>query len=249
MKITTEVMTILELCTVAGNIVFLPNVQLERSIYVAVNKCLENIGGKWNRREKGHVFEDDPSEALDNIINTGESESAKKKFQFFPTPHVIGKQLCDLAELTKESIVLEPSCGSGDLMDELDVYPHKELFGLDINPDMDRYLSDKPYETVVGQDFLAFARNGYYDRIVMNPPFAKQQDIDHVRKAYDVLKDDGILVSAMFPSWKWRSNSKSVAFREWLSAVNAEVICLPAGAFKESGTMVNADIVKIRKTS
>ena len=39
--------------------------------------------------------------------------------------------------------------------------------------------------------------HGKYDRILMNPPFEKLQDIDHVRHCFDQLKEGGVLVAVM----------------------------------------------------
>jgi len=66
-------------------------------------------------------------------------------------------------------------------------------------------------------------------------------------KAFDVLKSGGVLVSVISTAPFFRTNRKSVEFREWLSDVGAEVTDLPEGAFKDSGTMVPAKIIKITK--
>lgn len=42
-KIPEEVLDILAECRVEGDTLYLPNVQLDRKLYVAVNKVLENI--------------------------------------------------------------------------------------------------------------------------------------------------------------------------------------------------------------
>ena len=34
--------------------------QLDRNDYVKVNKALEALGGKWNRKAKAHLFDEDP---------------------------------------------------------------------------------------------------------------------------------------------------------------------------------------------
>ena len=44
---------VLQKCTIEGNIVKLPNVQLDRNEYLEVKKALELIGGKW---KGGKVF-------------------------------------------------------------------------------------------------------------------------------------------------------------------------------------------------
>ncbi len=83
MKIAENILNILADCRIEGDTLFLPPIQLDRNTYVSVNKCLENIGGKWNRKAKGHVFDLDPTEAFENLILTGETEDMKKSFSFF----------------------------------------------------------------------------------------------------------------------------------------------------------------------
>jgi predicted RNA methylase len=256
MKITNDVLAVLSECSTDGNVLYLPSIQLERKLYEAVNKCLTNIGGKWNRSKKGHVFDYAPADALDNLLLTGETEDLKKKFQFFPTPRNIAELMCELAELTADSRVLEPSCGKGDLADVIYEQGVAALTGIELNPDMDKYLSEKPYRTILNLDFLEFveifseAKNHWSNElthIIMNPPFARQQDIDHIRAAFDVLNSGGILVSVVSMSPFFRTNKKSADFRDWLAENNADIIDVPAGAFKASGTNIPTKIIKIVK--
>jgi len=254
MRIATDILDILADCQTNGNAVFLPDRQLERNTYLAVNKCLTNIGGKWNRKTQGHVFDYDPAEALENLVFTGETEDTKKTFQFFPTPRPVAEIVCDLAEIDSGSNVLEPSIGRGDLADVAWQRGPASLYGVELNPDMNIYLADKPYSTITRTDFLVFAeeiRGGKiknaWDRVIMNPPFAQQQDIEHIRSAYDILKPGGVLVSILSPSPFFRSNAKSTEFRCWLQDIGADIQDIPAGAFRESGTMIATKIIKIRK--
>jgi hypothetical protein len=60
MKFQNDVLAVLAECSTDGNVLYLPSIQLERKLYVSVNKCLANIGGKWFRSKKGHVFDYDP---------------------------------------------------------------------------------------------------------------------------------------------------------------------------------------------
>ena len=252
MIVEQAIIDILAAGTVEENTYFLPQGQLDRKVYEAANKCLVNLGGKWNRKAKGHVFDYDPEDALSNLLLTGETEDLKKTFQFFPTPRVIAEELCDIAEISSASRVLEPSCGRGDLSDAI----HERgasVHGIELNADNEIYLRAKPYPVSLGVDFLKFAedvQNGKedspWDRIVMNPPFAKQQDIAHIYAAWSVLRE-GILVSIVSPSPFFRDNVKSVEFRRFLEENNAEVFDIPEGAFKESGTMIRTKIIKIKK--
>ena len=254
MKIPQDILTILERCTIDNNTIFLPNEQLDRPTYTKVNKCLENIGGKWNRKTKGHIFDHDPTEGLENLLLTGKTEDWKKTFQFFPTPKTVAKQMCDIAELTWDSIVLEPSIGKGDLADVIYKQGISELIGVELNKDMQKHLDEKPYVVFIGVDFLDFVKESIEGKIkrvlthiIMNPPFTKQQDLDHIRAAYELLPPGGILVSVASTSWQWRDNKKTVAFREWLENLEHEIIELPAGSFKISGTMIQTTIIKIRR--
>ena len=251
MKIPDEILIILSKCEVADNILFLPPGQLDRTTYLAVNKCLVNIGGKWNRKEKGHVFDHDPSDDLDSILLTGETVDMKKVYQFFPTPKAVAEQMCGMAELDANCVVLEPSCGRGDLADVIYAAGVADLLGLELNPDMRRYLDEKPYQTVTGIDFLQFAKDAenqnIFTRIVMNPPLSKHQDVDHILVAYELLVPGGVLVSVTSPSPFWRTDKKSVEFQKWVQTVKAQVVDVPEGAFRESGTMLRTKIVKVHK--
>ena len=251
-RIADNILSILGECRVEGNTLFLPDRQLDRPTYQAVNKVLVNIGGKWTRKVKGHVFTDgDPAELLNNVLMTGETVDLKKQYQFFPTPRAVAEQMCQLAELDSTCVVLEPSCGKGDLADVVFEAGVKALYGLELNQDMGYYLKGKPYTTMVGVDFLEFAKDDGIDhewnRIVMNPPFTKQQDIDHILAAYGILSPGGILVSVVSEAPFFWANKKAIAFREFLDSHNAEMVRLGEGAFKESGTMVRTRLIKLEK--
>lgn len=225
----------------------LPPVTLQRNEYEDINKVFTKLGGKWNRKAKGHVFDHDPTEEIRNAILTGKVADIKKELQFYPTPLPVAKLVCKMACITEDSIVLEPSCGNGALADVAWSYHPRDLVGVEINPNMKQYLVGKPYHTEVGRDFLKVYQPNVFDRIVMNPPFAKHQDIEHVHHAYSMLKPGGILVSVIGASGLFREDSKSEAFRAFLTITNAEIIPIEAGAFKESGTMVPTYIIRIHK--
>lgn len=247
MKISNHILNILGQCRVEGSVLYLPDVQLPRQDYVAVNKVLEMLGGKWNRKFKGHVFDYDPENALETVIITSEVTDQKKEFQFFETPTELAERLCDMAELTTDSAVLEPSCGKGSIADAVWKRNPKRLLGIELNTGMNRYLTEKKYETQIGQDFLAFETDEFFDRIVMNPPFSKHQDAIHVQKAFDLLTPGGILVAIVSICFRFRTDRVYTQFRNFLEENCAEVTELPEGIFKNSGTMVLTCIIKIRK--
>jgi len=117
-KLSEEVLAVLSTANIEGSCVKLTCGQLDRKLYQDVNKALEAIGGKWNRKAQGHIFASDPEEALDNAILTGEVTPPSKN-GYFPPPKNIVMQICDLANIKPGQDVLEPSAGQGAISTEL----------------------------------------------------------------------------------------------------------------------------------
>jgi len=151
---------------------------------------------------------------------------------FFPTPKTISDDVVSLAGIGEGMKVLEPSAGNGELADAMN------KFGADIDVvemagDLRAILQEKGYN-LVGDDFMEFKSGPVYDRIVMNPPFSNDQDIDHVYHAYDMLKPGGKLVAIVSSMAGDRSNNKNKAFKEWVSSLDGQEELLPENAFLES---------------
>ena len=68
MKIENDVADVLGNSQIEGNNLYLPKGQLERKLYVSVNKVLESIHGKWNRKSKIKVCPLEISIHSSNII-------------------------------------------------------------------------------------------------------------------------------------------------------------------------------------
>lgn len=82
------------------------------------------------------------------------------------------------------------------------------------------------------------------DKIIMNPPFAKSQDVSHILNAYN---------NHLNTWWRLVSiASTSIQTREWglyddLRELEPEFITIAEGSFKDSWTMVNSVIVILDK--
>ena len=53
---------------------------------------------------------------------------------------------------------------------------------------------------------------GHYTKIIANPPFSGNQDIDHVRLMYERLEEGGTLAAITSQHWKFASEKKCVEF-------------------------------------
>lgn len=81
-----------------------------------------------------------------------------------------------------------------------------------------------------------------YDRIVMNPPFSKGRDIQHVQHAYSLLKPGGRLVAVMSEGAFFQSNKAAENFRAWLDGLGATSERLPEGSFMDPALPVNTGV-------
>jgi len=184
-------------------------------------------------------------------IGTLESEVALTKIPgYFPTPAAVVDVMLRRAQIEDGMVILEPSAGNGNIADAIQRdhgYPVTFIHVFEINSRLREILSLKGYP-VIGDDFTAPRTMAQiYDRVIMNPPFENGQDMEHVRKAYSLLNEGGILVSIMAPSFEYRNDRKSTEFRAWLESVNATWENLPDGSFKQSGTGVATRLLVIEK--
>lgn len=244
MKINNDVLNVLQSSVVdeENYILFLPKVTLDRNLYVAVNKCLESIGGSWNRKLKGHLFDHNPSDDLDEMIVTGEWVDKKKEFQFFRTPKNVVFRMLELAQIKPGQILMEPEAGDGAILEE---FPKENPYiAVELMEENCKTLREKGYLVTQG-DFLE--SNFMADIIVMNPPFTRQQDVKHIFHAWECLNKGGTLVSIVSESPFFRENKLSQDFRKWLKDNRATDYQLDSGAFKESGTMIKTRIVRVEK--
>lgn len=179
----------------------------------------------------------------DNVIEIKEEKIfVPKCYGFFPTPAAVVQRLIDNADLEEGMKILEPSAGQGNILEFLKEY---DVTVGELYSGNRTILEEKGYP-VLFEDFMKYEEYEKYDRIIMNPPFAKQEDIDHVNHAYKMLKKGGRLVSVMATSIQFRDNKKSKKLRELIES-KGYIEELPEESFKESGTNVRTVIVVIDK--
>ena len=80
-----------------------------------------------------------------------------------------------------------------------------------------------------------------FDAVLMNPPFAQGEDIEHITHALKMLKPGGRIVAlcANGP----RQNAR---LRPMVDACGGEWVNLPADTFKEEGTGVRTALITLQ---
>lgn len=232
------------------------NGQLDRDLYLKVNKTLEMVGGKWNRGRKCHVFAQNPREVLgieegrvkpegmsgEAITHAVEQGTQGKVIaNLFPTPAPLAARMIEIARLEPWQRLLEPSAGTGNILRAVPAFVDK--VAIEIDPRLFRSLLNSGGSGlhVIEGDFLEQNGNlGKFDRVVMNPPFERGVDIKHIRHALTFLKPGGRLVALCANGSKQRKELKPLAEESggWWED-------LPAGAFSEQGTGVSVALVVI----
>lgn len=238
--IPDDVLAVLSAGRCDGPRYFLPPRQLDRPMYEAVNKVLAALGGKWNRSAKAHVFGEDCEPLLDGVIESG-TYARPEDMGWFPTPAPIVAHVMQLADIRPEHVVLEPSAGEG-AMAFVAVSFEAVVDCVEIDARRADVLRRGGVRAVNEADFLTVTPEPVYDRVVMNPPFAKRADIHHVTHARKFLKPGGRLVAIMSGGVAFREDRLATDFRAQCESIQS----LPDGAFKESGTSVRTVVVTMR---
>lgn len=253
MKISQDVLAVISSLEIRSRRVYMR--KLERKLYLDVNKVLEALGGDWDRKSQSHVFDDDPTARIELVLVTGEVTTAKD-IGFFPTPVALARQLVEMAEVRPGMTCLEPSAGTGRIVDAL-LAVGASIVAIERDDKMRQALTNRamdqpfPHQLWVAsleRDFMhAELAQSHFDRVVMNPCFTKSGEgdgIDHVKHAFGMLKLGGILVAVLPSGVLFRQDKRHIAFREWVGNVRA-FKALPEGSFKESGTMVSTVTLKV----
>jgi 16S rRNA G1207 methylase RsmC len=155
--------------------------------------------------------------------------------------------MAKLLEVKPGHRVLEPSAGTGVLLGALGGSfwgntPETQArpVAVEINNGLcDNLRRAFPLTDVICSDFLEFKPEFMrFDKIVANPPFSFGSDILHINHALTMLKPGGRLVAICAGGPRQEAQLKPLCSL-WEP--------LPAGTFKDAGTMVNSVLLVIDK--
>lgn len=160
--------------------------------------------------------------------------------QLFPTSPELAAEVAELADIRPGHRILEPSAGTGALIEAARVHGagSLDIVAIEINHQVAQALGrSQQGVTIINGDFMDMAGAvDKFDRIIMNPPFERGADIQHIEHARKFLKPGGRLVAICANGPRQRARLEPIA-TEWRD--------LPPGSFKHAGTMVNTALVVI----
>lgn len=231
----------LALMTVVDGKLQLPKQQLAH--YDDISRLIGKAGGRYVTGRKQFVFDAgiDCTDVLRRLV-AGETVNFRQEYQFFATPEAKAIEAVKEVENTLGTLrgkrVLEPSAGEGALANVA------RRMGADVvaieawNVNAIK-LRAQGYD-VIERDFLSVTPEeiGTFDAILANPPFTKNQDIQHAMHMFQFIRPGGALSIIMSTAWLEGKTKAHSQFKEFLATQDVKVMAIEAGAFKESGTPV-----------
>ena len=162
--------------------------------------------------------------------------------QLFPTPAPVAAEIVEMAEIEAGMTVLEPSAGTGNLLQAIREATAGEAIrtAVEINGKLCEQLKGQESGADIHQaDFLTLNPDtfGRFDRVVMNPPFANAEDIKHIEHALKFLKQGGRLVAICAAGPRQAERLGGLARQ-----MGGTFETLPEGSFLASGTNVRAAV-------
>lgn len=238
--------------------------EMDPDFYREAQEVLQRLEGKYVSGRREFIFDYDPMPKLRDI----QFMPKKNPYDYYPTPPEIAEQVVNFAGIDESEDdghldlrVLEPSAGRGALADLVvrnwrckHDDPKLQLVEYDkLNAER---LRRKGYNVHEG-DFLQYAVDEQFDRIIMNPPFTQfgKQPVymDHVMHAWDMLADGGILTAIIpdiFPEGIGNTRivnegNKVSKFQRFLQESAQGYDSLGKGAFRSSGTGVSTALITL----
>jgi hypothetical protein len=173
--------------------------------------------------------------------------------QLFPTPAALVAKMIAAANLKPGLCVLEPSAGTGNIVKAVLDTVDTEVLAYEISGDLCTHLS-RTFPSwklkAIRQDFLEVTDfQGQYPRILMNPPFERGADIEHILHAMKFLAPagwdpglmgdkGGLLVAICANGPRQQAELKPLA-TTWEE--------LPEGTFAAQGTNVRTVMLTIQR--
>ena len=248
MQLNQAVFNAFKSCTIepSGDNWILKTGQMPRKDYEQFKKIVNAMRGEWKSKLGVHIFGHDPSTEIALMVESGKAPSyVENPFSFFPTPHEEVEDCVRVLARLQDRIairVAETGAGDGRFIKEiLKVCPTADVRYWEID-ERNRELLAPLNAVCEGVDFLANdgSLNGTFDYVLMNPEFSGKAYQAHIRKAFDLLKSGGELISIM-PAMAIADRK----FRDWMFK-GGEASWYP-GEYEFVGTKVKYVTVHMKK--
>ena len=223
------------------------------------------IGGHWSEAHQGFVFIKEVStEIIKGAIQKANNKNPlskeqieREKLQAYFTPLEVSRRMQQLVHIYDNDIVLDPSAGTGNLVNDLNV-PKENIFLVEPNAEFCEFLRRSGYVNVIQSTFEeALDRKmlpNNISKVLMNPPFSKQTDLKHILLAYELLNKGGTIVSIIGKNSLLErdiNNQKSSTLEAFVNTCKSskfhQIVNLEPASFEESGTICDTCMIILEK--
>lgn len=168
---------------------------------------------------------------MDTVIK----QNRKNKFGQYFTPKVVAEFMIEMASISKDSKILEPSCGQGVFLEILQQKGFNNLTAFEIDQELANEFNCVKYES-----FISAKIDEKFDLIIGNPPYIRWKNLESelkqelsnnpiwnkyfnslcdylyifILKSIELLKDNGELIF-ICPEY-WMNTTHSISLRNYM---------------------------------
>ena len=168
---------------------------------------------------------------MDTVIK----QNRKNKFGQYFTPKVVAEFMIEMASISKDSKILEPSCGQGVFLEILQQKGFNNLTAFEIDQELANEFNCVKYES-----FISAKIDEKFDLIIGNPPYIRWKNLESelkqelsnnpiwnkyfnslcdylyifILKSIELLKDNGELIFVC-PEY-WMNTTHSISLRNYM---------------------------------
>ncbi|MEQ8682730.1 MAG: methyltransferase [Cyclobacteriaceae bacterium] len=202
-------------------------------------------------------------ECINVLPNETERSVDQSIYQQFSTPLDLAWMMTLLAQVNQQSVVIDPSAGTGTLLSFLPFFKPRLTIANEISPFRNGLLANSGFDQCFKEDgtmihFMPKFQQTKINTVIMNPPFSRshltgtKKDIkagaNHIIAAYQMLQPSGRLVLLINNSFTTSSKAfkhLTANIRNYHIPINAQV---NPNAFKKKGTKFPTRIIVIDKS-
>lgn len=126
--------------------------------------------------------------------------------------------------------LLDPSCGTGLLMEYINRHCGNSVDGIELNQSKFIEAIERPSNkgNIIQGDFLSDRiamklRGRRYDGIIAVPPYKDGIDCAHIIRMFGTVMPGGVVISYTLPIWVTGTFTHQIEFREWLNQKTYEI--------------------------
>lgn len=141
------------------------------------------------KKKKLIIETDDDYSQLSYTLTKSLTKEEKKNNGIYFTPPTTVKRCFEILKPYMKNVktALEPSCGSGEFLNELQKYPNVVVTGIELNKTIYESIENRyPSMELINYDFLSYNIERTYDLIIGNPPYfvMKKHEVDNKYAKY-----------------------------------------------------------------